>query len=163
MVRCQLMRDGRCIAEYDALNDVVVAKGAIARIADIRVSVDGSFVAEYKADGIIVATPTGSTAYSLAAGGPVLAPNVRALVITPISPHALTNRPLVVPDSAEILLEPVHVPEQAFLTVDGQEGLPLNSCDQLKCSLSHARVRLIRHSDPGFFDVLREKLKWGER
>jgi len=163
MVHCRLMRDGRSIAEYDALNDVVIAKGAIARVADIRISVNDSFVAEYKADGVIVATPTGSTAYSLAAGGPVLAPTVRALVITPISPHALTNRPLVVPDDAEILIEPLHVPEQAFLTVDGQEAMPMNTNDQVRCSLSRARVRLIRKNDPGFFHVLREKLKWGER
>ena len=163
MIHCELYRDGRVIAEYDALNDVVVAKGAIARVADLRISVDRLLVAEYRADGVIVASPTGSTAYSLAAGGPVLAPNVRAIVITPISPHALTNRPLVVPEGSQIVVEPLRVPDQAFLTVDGQEAIPMNERDQVRCSLSQARVRLVRKNDPGFFDALREKLKWGER
>ncbi len=163
MLHCEVMRADRCVAEYEALNDIVVAKGNIARIADLTVSVNGAYVANYKADGLIVATPTGSTAYSLAAGGPVLSPDVRALVITPISPHALTNRPLVITDAAEVLIRPNHVPESAFLTVDGQEGLAIDSRDEVRCRLSHYEVQLIRNHEATFFDVLRTKLKWGER
>lgn len=163
MLHCELFRGGRCMAEYEALNDIVVAKGNIARIADLTVSVNGIYVADYKADGLIVATPTGSTAYSLAAGGPVLAPDVRALVITPISPHALTNRPLVITDGAEVIIKPNHVPENAFLTVDGQEGLAIDARDEVHCRLSRYQVQLIRNTEASFFDVLRTKLKWGER
>lgn len=163
MLQCQLFRRNECIGDYLALNDVVITKSAIARIAEVDVTVNGDFVANYKADGVIVSTPTGSTAYSLAAGGPVLEPSVDAFVITPISPHALTNRPLVVRDNAEIALAVKGAPEQAFLTVDGQIGVPVLQGDRIVCRKAAHRAQLIRLSGRTFFEVLRAKLKWGER
>lgn len=163
MLTCRLVRGGQVIDEYSALNDVVITKSSIARMAEVDVTVDNMFVAGYKADGVIVSTPTGSTAYSLAAGGPVLEPSVSAFVITPVSPHALTNRPLVVKDSAEIVLAVAGVTEAAYLTVDGQIGVPLQLGDRVICKKSEHRVQLLRASKRTFFEVLRAKLKWGER
>jgi NAD+ kinase len=163
MMHCQLERGGKCVASYEALNDAVVSKNALARIADFEVQVDGAVVSSYKADGLILATPTGSTAYSLAAGGPVLAPDVAAFVITPISSHALTNRPLVVRDSAEIVVMVKSIQEKAYLTVDGQVGMPVHDGDRLVCRKSQQAVKLLRQPKRTFFDVLRGKLKWGER
>ncbi len=163
MLSCKLVRKGKTINEYAALNDVVITKSAIARMAEVEVAVNGMFVASYKADGVIVSTPTGSTAYSLAAGGPVLEPSVDAFVITPVSPHALTNRPLVVRDSAEISLSVSAPTEEAYLTVDGQIGVPLQHGDKVICRKSEHRIRLLRASKRSFFEVLRAKLKWGER
>jgi NAD+ kinase len=162
MVHCQLVRGSKCIGSWDALNDVVVNKSTIARIADFDIQVNGAFISNYKADALIIATPTGSTAYSLAAGGPILVPDVTAFVITPVSPHALTNRPLVVQDSASIVMQ-VNSAEGMFLTVDGQVGLPLEKGDRVECSKSKSHVQLFRQSNRTFFDVLRQKLKWGER
>ncbi|HXE90425.1 MAG TPA: NAD(+)/NADH kinase [Terriglobales bacterium] len=163
MVHCQLVRGGSCHAEYDALNDIVVAKSALARLVDFEVEIDGAFVSTYKADGIIVSTPTGSTAYSLAAGGPILLPNVDALVITPVSSHALTNRPLVVRDTSAITIGVKSTQEEAFLSVDGQVGMPVQDGDHIVCRKSDQQVLLLRLSSRTFFDVLRAKLKWGER
>jgi len=163
MLACRLLRRNEVVGEYVALNDVVITKSAIARMAEVDVTVDNHFVANYKADGVIVSTPTGSTAYSLAAGGPVLEPSVDAFVITPVSPHALTNRPLVVKDSAEISLTVGGVTEEAYLTVDGQIGVPLLLGDRVVCRKSEHRVQLLRASKRTFFEVLRAKLKWGER
>ena len=163
MLHCQLERGGKCVENYDALNDIVVNKAALARIVDFDVHVNQQFVSNYKADGIIVATPTGSTAYSLAAGGPILAPNVDAFVITPVSPHALTNRPLVVPDTSEIVVSVKQTQEEAYLTVDGQTGVPLRKGDRLICRKSKHTIKLLHLAERKFFDVLRSKLKWGER
>jgi NAD+ kinase len=163
MLACRLLRQEKTIGEYVALNDVVITKSAIARMAEVEVTVDKTFVASYKADGVIVSTPTGSTAYSLAAGGPVLEPSVDAFVITPVSPHALTNRPLVVKDSAEIVLVVTSPTEEAYLTVDGQIGVPLLQGDRVVCRRSEHRIQLLRASKRTFFEVLRAKLKWGER
>lgn len=163
MMHCQLERGGKSVAAYEALNDAVVSKSALARIADFEIQVDGAFVSRYKADGLILATPTGSTAYSLAAGGPVLTPEVAAFVITPISSHALTNRPLVVRDSAEIVVVVKSIQEKAYLTVDGQVGMPVHDGDRLVCRKSQETVKLLRQTKRTFFDVLRGKLKWGER
>jgi NAD+ kinase len=163
MLTCRLMRSGQEVGEYSALNDIVITKSAIARMAEVEVTVDNMFVSSYKADGVIVSTPTGSTAYSLAAGGPVLEPSVNAFVITPVSPHALTNRPLVVKDSAEIVLVVAGFTEEAYLTVDGQIGVPLHQGDRIICKKSEHRVQLLRASKRTFFEVLRSKLKWGER
>jgi NAD+ kinase len=163
MLTCQLIRRDAVIGEYVALNDVVITKSAIARMAEVDVSINDMFVSNYKADGVIVSTPTGSTAYSLAAGGPVLEPSVDAFVITPVSPHALTNRPLVVKDSAIIALVVGGVTEEAYLTVDGQIGVPLLQGDRVVCRKSEHRVQLLRASRRTFFEVLRAKLKWGER
>ena len=162
MLLCQLLREGKCVAQYHALNDVVVNKSAIARLADFDLYIDGNFVSNYKADGLIVATPTGSTAYSLAAGGPVLMPSVEGFVITPVSPHALTHRPLVVRDSVEISIVVKAAEEHAFLSVDGQVGMPLMDGDRVTCRKSQHQVQLLRMKKT-FFDVLRTKLKWGQR
>jgi NAD+ kinase len=163
MLTCRHLRGEKVMGEYVALNDVVITKSAIARMAEVDVTVDRMFVSSYKADGVIVSTPTGSTAYSLAAGGPVLEPSVDAFVITPVSPHALTNRPLVVKDSAEIILAVGGTTEEAYLTVDGQIGVPLVPGDTIVCKKSVHRIQLLRASRRTFFDVLRAKLKWGER
>jgi NAD+ kinase len=162
MLHCQLLRDGKCVAQYHALNDVVVNKSAIARLADFDLYIDQDFVSNYKADGLIVATPTGSTAYSLAAGGPILMPSVEGFVITPVSPHALTHRPLVVRDSVEISIVVKAAEENAFLSVDGQVGMPLLERDRVTCRKSQHKVQLLRMKRT-FFDVLRTKLKWGQR
>ena len=151
------------VLRIEALNDVVVAKGAIARMGDFMVTVDDKLAASFRADGVIVATPTGSTAYSLAAGGPVLVPGVDVLVVTPICPHQLTLRPLVVSGQARIQVRVEGVPDQTFLTVDGQEAIQLRLGDELHCRRSDFSVNLVRLEGNSFFDVLRSKLKWGER
>ena len=162
MLHCHLMRSGKRIAHFDALNDAVIHKAAMARILEVEIQVDDRFVANYRADGLIVATPTGSTAYSLAAGGPVVSPEVSALIITPISPHMLTHRPVVVKDSRTVKIVVISTAEEAFLTVDGQVGIPVVEGDHITCKKSAREVRLLRHADRTFFDVLRMKLKWGE-
>jgi NAD+ kinase len=163
MLHCQVKREGECIASYDALNEVVMNQSAVARITDFELRVNGNFVSNYKADGLIIATPTGSTAYSLAAGGPILAPEVPAFVITPVASHALTNRPLVVHDTAIIEARLIVTREHAYLTVDGQQGIPLGEGDVVEISKSECQVKLFKLTSRSFFDVLRTKLKWGER
>ena len=163
MLHCQLLRAGQCLGNYDALNDVVMNQSPLARITDFEVRVNGAFVANYKADGLIVSTPTGSTAYSLAAGGPVLTPNMPGFVITPVAPHALTNRPLVVPDTSLIEVSMQVSREAAYVTVDGQQGMELEDGDVVQCRKSQYSVKLLKLADRSFFDVLRAKLKWGER
>lgn len=162
LMHCEVIRDGQAIATYEALNDIVITKAAIARVIDVEAWVDNHFVCRYKADGLIVATPTGSTAYSLAAGGPILFPQLSAVCITPICPHMLTNRPVIVPDSAEIRLLNL-AEEDAYLTVDGQVGQPLKKSDLVVSKRSQRSISLIRPPKLLFFDVLRQKLKWGER
>lgn len=162
MVDCELIRGDETILTYSALNDVVITKSEIARMIDLDAHVDNHFVAAYKADGLIISTPTGSTAYSLSAGGPVIFPSVSALCITPICPHMLTNRPVIVPDSSVINIL-THSHEGTFLTIDGQVGEPLIRGDRIICRASSKTIQLIRPPKMLFFDVLREKLKWGER
>lgn len=163
MLHCQVLRKGKCVADYDALNDVVMNQRAVARITEFEVRVNGTFVSRYQADGLIVATPTGSTAYSLAAGGPILVPDVPGFVITPVASHALTNRPLVVQDTAVIEIRLILTREQAYLTIDGQQGVPLEEGDIVQCKKSELKVKLFKLPDRTFFQVLRAKLKWGER
>jgi len=163
MLHSELWREGELFTEHEALNDVVVAKGAIARMGDFRVMLDGQLAAVFRADGVIVATPTGSTAYSLAANGPILVPDVDALIITPVCPHLLTIRPMVVRGDARLSVSIEGVPDQTFLTVDGQEAIALKVGDELRCRRSEYSVKLLRLGPTGFFDVLRAKLKWGER
>ena len=163
MLHSELWRNGELHREHDALNDVVVAKGAIARMGHFSVEVDGQLAASFRADGLIVATPTGSTAYSLAAGGPVLVPGTDALIVSPISPHQLTLRPTVVPGESRILVRIEGVPDQIFLTIDGQEAIEMRVGDELRCRRSDAAVKLVRLGEHSFFDLLRAKLKWGER
>ncbi len=162
MLACDLIRDGQVLHSYTSLNDVVVNKSAIARLVGFDVSIDGRFVFNYKADGVIVATPTGSTAYSLAAGGPVLMPAVSAFQITPVCPHSLTHRPVVVPETATISVVVRSNGEAAFLTIDGQVGQPLKEGDEVICRKADHSVKLLQMRQ-SFFKVLREKLKWGER
>jgi NAD+ kinase len=162
LMQCDLLRGEKILGSYKAFNDVVVNKTVLARLNNYDLFVDKVFVSSYRADGMIVATPTGSTAYSLSAGGPVLMPTVNAFVITPVAPHSLTHRPLVVPDSAvvEILLRSDE--EVAYLSLDGQPGLDLKDGDRVRCRRSEHKVSLFR-TDVDFFHVLRTKLKWGER
>ena len=163
MLQVDVIRGGSIVATYHALNDAVINKAAIARIFDFRASVDGQFLSFFKADGLIVSTPTGSTAYSLAAGGPIVYPSVDAFLITPICPHTLTHRPVVVPDRSKIEIVFESGAERVFLTVDGQVGLEFHGEDRVICSLSPLQTSLVRPQHMGFFDVLRNKLKWGER
>ena len=159
---CTLYRGGEALAHHFALNDAVVNKSAIARLVDFDLLIDGVFVFNYKADGVIMATPTGSTAYSLAAGGPVLMPSVTAFVVTPVCPHSLTHRPLVVTDKAQIELRVETGGEEAFLSIDGQIGVPVRQGDRVLCRRAAHTVKLMRMKRT-FFDVLRNKLKWGQR
>jgi NAD+ kinase len=161
LMHCDLLRGETTLGSYPAFNDVVVNKTALARLNTYDLFVAGAFVSSFRADGMIVATPTGSTAYSLSAGGPVLMPTVNAFVVTPVAPHSLTHRPLVVPDSAviEILLRSDE--EVAYLSLDGQPGLDLRDGDRVRCRRSEHKVSLFR-TDTDFFHVLRTKLKWGE-
>ncbi|WP_260705285.1 NAD(+)/NADH kinase [Edaphobacter flagellatus] len=163
MMHVELRRRGSTIRHWDALNDVVVSKGAIARMADFSVEIDQQFVAALRADGIIVSTPTGSTAYNLAADGPIVMPSVNALVVTPICPHLLTVRPIVVPGDSTVMIHIEGVPNLTYLTVDGQEAVELQVDDQVLCCRSEQRVRLLRPRKNGLFNVLRSKLSWGER
>ncbi len=163
MLHGDLIRRGQVVKTYEALNDVVVTKTQFARMIDLEAYVDSQFVSTFKADGLIVATPTGSTAYSLSAGGPILFPAVRALCITPVCPHTLTNRPVLVPEDSVIELISHAGDHEAFLTVDGQVGEPLLCEDRMVCRTSQHRVLLVRPPKLFFFDVLRQKLKWGER
>ena len=161
MVHCDLVRNGQTVAEFDALNDAVLSKSTIARLVSIDLYIEGTFVSNYLADGVIISTPTGSTAYSLAAGGPILTPSVDGFVITPVCPHSLTHRPLVVRDSATIDLV-YRSAEEAFLSIDGQAGMPVVNEDHVRCRKSSATVKLFRMRK-SFFEVLRSKLKWGQR
>ncbi len=163
MMHVELMRGEKVQCEHEALNDIVVSKGTIARMGDFVVKLNGQLAAAFRADGVIVATPTGSTAYSLGAGGPILAPDVDVLVITPICPHLLTLRPIVVRGDAVVTVSVEGIPDQTYLTVDGQEAVQLQVGDQLHCRRSRYCVSLVRMQPPAFFDVLRAKLKWGER
>jgi NAD+ kinase len=162
MLHTELWRKQQLTATYEALNDIALAKADIARILDLEVHVDDHLMCLYKADGLIVSTPTGSTAYSLSAGGPIVIPGVDALCITPICPHMLTNRPVIVPGEAVIRLT-LCSDNPSFLTADGQVGQQLERDDRVVCRRSGNTVSLIRPEGADFFDVLREKLKWGGR
>jgi NAD+ kinase len=162
MLHAILWRDGAEAASFDALNEIVVSKGDIARMGEFAVELDGRSVARFRADGVIVSTPTGSTAYTLAANGPILTPDVDAMVVTPICPHLLTLRPIVVRGDASLTVRVEGVPNVALLTIDGQQGLELCRGDEVRCCRSSHTVKLVRLSDSGFFEALRSKLSWGE-
>jgi NAD+ kinase len=164
MLRAATAGGGRPVARHVALNDVVVTKGARSRMIDLSVHVGDEFVTRVKADGLIVATPTGSTAYNLAAGGPIVAPSVDALILTPIAPHTLTNRPIVIPATSPVRVQPVMDDrDEVFVTFDGQEGFQLRAGDEIEVTRSETPLRLIKPSTRSYFEVLRTKLKWGER
>ena len=162
MLSCALVREGAILATHSALNDLVVSKSAISRLNHFELYVDGEFVSSYKADGLILATPTGSTAYSLGAGGPILKPDVQAFVVTPVSPHGLTHRPVVVRDSVQIEISVKTGQEEAYLSLDGQVGRPLQDGDLVRCVKAEHPAKLVRFQKT-FFDVLSTKLKWGDR
>jgi NAD+ kinase len=163
MLEARVLRGAEVLARQSALNDAVVNQAALARLMDFNVSVGGAFVGRYRADGLVVATPTGSTAYSLAAGGPILQPGLAAFVITPICPHMLTNRPLVIPDSSQLDIEFVADGSPVHLTLDGQVGIKLGPGDRISISKSPRTVRLIIPPGQTYFEVLRSKLRWSER
>ena len=162
MLSARLVRGGQAIGEYMALNDVVITKSAMSRIIDLAVSVGGRHAISYRADGLIISTPTGSTAYNLSAGGPILFPTMDAVVLTPIAPHTLSNRPIVVPAAQRIEVT-LRVEQDVMLTMDGQVGVPLREGDAVEVQKAAARIRLVRFPQKDFFSVLRTKLKWGER
>jgi NAD+ kinase len=148
--------------KYRVLNDAVLNKGALARIINYTVNVDGSLLSTFRADGLIVSTPTGSTAYNLSAGGPIVHPTMRAVVITPICPHTLTNRPIVLPDNKPIELRIASPDRKIFLTLDGQEGIPLSGSERIVIRRSRSSVKMVLSPSKGYFAILRSKLKWGE-
>jgi len=163
MLESHLVRDGEVVARKTVLNDVVITKGAIARIIQLAVEIDDQFVALVRADGIIVSTPTGSTAYSLAAGGPILHPSLGAMVLTPICPHTLTHRPAVVPDQARVELTLRGSADEVYASFDGQASERLESGDVVRVVKSQSAVKLVRLAEQNYFQVLRHKLRWGER
>jgi len=163
MLESEVFRDGKAPERQRALNDAVVTKSALARMLDFDVYVERHHVGRYRADGLIVATPTGSTAYSLAAGGPIIHPDLDAFVITPICPHMLTNRPLVIPGAARVEVDFSAAEEAVYLTLDGQIGLELASTDRVAITKSASRVKLVRPPNKTYYEILRNKLRWGER
>lgn len=155
--------EGPPLVRQQVINDVVISKGALARIADLEVRAGGTLITVYKADGIIVATPTGSTAYSLSAGGPILHPELEAVVVSPICPHTLTQRPIVLPPDRALEVVLASDNGEVYLTLDGQSGLPMQRGDRVEIARSGDRVRLIANPRLDYFSILRAKLRWGER
>jgi NAD+ kinase len=163
LLSVEVARGDEVVASYHALNDAVLTKVAIARMIDLEAWVDQQLVCEYKADGLIVSTPTGSTAYSLSAGGPVIFPAVPAILLTPICPHTLTNRPVLVPETSVIRILAHNPSDSTYLTIDGQVGTTVLDGDAIVCRSSNYALHLIRPPHAMFFDVLRQKLDWGKR
>jgi NAD+ kinase len=164
MLEAQTVRQGKVFAHELVLNDVVITKGALSRIIELSVGIGDDHVMRVRSDGLIVATPTGSTAYNLAAGGPIVHPVVDAVLLTPIAPHMLTNRPLVVSGSSEISIQPdMNGNEEVFVTFDGQSGHALQENDVIQIRRAERPLRLVRFASRSYFDVLRQKFKWGER
>ncbi len=160
---CRLYRGEQLVLEDEVLNDVVINKGALARIAAHETWLDGAYMATYLADGVIFSTPTGSTAYSLSAGGPIVHPHVDCVVVTPICPHALTQRPIVVPGDQVMSLVLTSDSQDVYLTIDGQAGQPMRQGDRIEVQKSPHRVQLVRNAKLDYFGILRTKLHWGER
>ncbi|MGE4578711.1 MAG: NAD(+)/NADH kinase [Desulfuromonadales bacterium] len=163
MMDVVVLRQGQKVGRFRVLNDVVINKGALARIIDMEASVDDVYLTTFKADGLIISTPTGSTAYNLAAGGPIMSPGLHCLVISPICPHMLTNRPIIVPDESIIRIEVKFQDEDVVFTADGQVGMPLQGGDIVEVRRSKSSTLLVKSPSKDFFQVLRTKLKWGER
>jgi NAD+ kinase len=161
MLTASVVRGGKRIAQYRVLNDVVINKGALARMMELRVSVNDGHLTTLRADGLIVATPTGSTAYSLSAGGPIIHPTIHCFVITPICPHTLSNRPIALPDTVVVTVRLTSPSEDVSLTLDGQIGFPLEPNDVVAISKSRFRMKLIKHPTKSYYEILRTKLKWG--
>jgi NAD+ kinase len=165
MLQSRTIRNGATFTEELALNDVVITKGALSRIIDLSVAIGEQPVMRVRADGLIVASPTGSTAYNLGAGGPIVHPTVNALLLTPIAPHMLTNRPIVIPADSEVRVQSAMngSNDEVFVTFDGQSGHPLEPGDTIGIRRADRALRLVRASTRTYFDMLRQKLKWGER
>lgn len=164
MLRATIDRGAAGVDASIVLNDVVFTRNALSRMLDLDVTVGDQFVTSVKADGLIVASPTGSTAYNLSAGGPIVHPAMDALVLTPIAPHMLTNRPIVIPAAREVRVRPAReASAQVFVTFDGQSGFPLEDGDEVSIARAPRPLRLVRATERSYFEVLREKLKWGER
>lgn len=163
MLEAVVWRHGLEAGRFSVLNDVVINKGAIARIIDMEVSVDTAYLTTFKSDGLIIATPTGSTAYNLSAGGPIISPGLHCLVVTPICPHMLANRPLIVSDTACIRIEMKLRDQDVVLTADGQVGMALEAGDVVEIRKADRCTRLIKSPSKEYFEVLRTKLGWGER
>jgi NAD+ kinase len=162
MIGTHIHRHGETVAQGVVLNDVVISKGTLARMIELKIAIQGQFVTNLRGDGLIVSTPTGSTAYSLSAGGPLINPAVRSLILSPICPHTLTHRPLIVPDDVEIDVTLTSKDEGAMATLDGQVGVALTQGDTVVLKVSEHRTRLIRFPESSYYEVLREKLKWGD-
>jgi NAD+ kinase len=161
MLAARTMRNDSIFADHIVLNDIVITKGAMSRIIEISVTVGDAPVTRVRADGLIIASPTGSTAYNLAAGGPIVHPAVDAMLLTPIAPHTLTNRPVVIPASSEVHLRPIMEGNEVFVTFDGQSGFPLQPGDLVSVRRAPRPLRIIKSAERTYFDLLREKLKWG--
>jgi len=162
MLHSALIRDGKTVDDQRVLNEVVINKSALARMIEVRLTINTDFVCRYRADGLIVATPTGSTAYSLSAGGPIVHPNVESLIITPICPHTLSDRPIVVDDKCCVELSVTGPAESVYLTLDGQKGIPMQSGDKVRIVRAEERLKLIQPKRKSYYEILRSKLKWGE-
>jgi NAD+ kinase len=162
MLRTHIHRDGETIAQGVVLNDVVISKGTLGRMIELKIAIEGRFVTNLRSDGLIVSSPTGSTAYSLSAGGPIIDPAVQSLILTPVCPHTLTHRPLIVPGKDKIDLTLTSTDAGAMATLDGQVGVPITQGDTVTIQTSENRTRLIRFPESNYYDVLREKLKWGD-
>ena len=161
MMDLHVSRGGERLARYRALNDVVINKGTLSRMIELEACVDGQYVSRFRSDGLIVSTPTGSTAYNISAGGPIIFPTMSAMIVTPICSHTLTNRPIVLPESVTIEITLRSAQEDVYVTVDGQVGLKLKMDDHLLVGKSDVAVKLVAPADKNYFDVLRGKLKWG--
>jgi NAD+ kinase len=162
MLKTHLHRHGETVAQGTMLNDVVISKGTLARMIELKIKIQGQFVTNLRGDGLIVSTPTGSTAYSLSAGGPIINPAVQGLILTPVCPHTLTHRPLIVPLNAEIDVTLTSKDDGAMATLDGQVGVAITQGDTVEIKVSEHRTRLIRFPESSYYGVLREKLKWGD-
>jgi len=163
VLSASVVRRGKGVAEFTVLNDAVINKGALARIIDLETTINGDYLTTFKSDGLILSTPTGSTAYNLSAGGPIVYPSLHCIILTPICPHTLTNRPLVVPDEVEIRATLKTKQQEVMLTLDGQQGFSLEVEDVVEVKKATFGIRLIKSPYRHYFEVLREKLKWGER
>jgi NAD+ kinase len=162
MLHAELQRGDKILDKQTVLNEVVINKGALARMIELELSIDQDFVCRYRADGLIVASPTGSTAYSLSAGGPIVHPSVESFIITPICPHTLSDRPVVIGDTSIIEVKLTAGTESVFLTLDGQKGIPLQATDRVRVSRAQQLLKLIQTPNKSYFKILRNKLKWGE-
>jgi len=163
VLNASVIRRGERMAEFIVLNDAVINKGALARIIDLETTINGEYLTTFKSDGLILSTPTGSTAYNLSAGGPIVYPSLHCIIITPICPHTLTNRPIMIPDDVEIRAMLKTKQQEVILTLDGQQGFTLEFEDVVEVKKAEGHIFLIKSPYRHYFEVLREKLKWGER